>query len=181
MKTLQWVLAVVGAIVLAIVVVGVFLPSSFAVERSTQIEASAERVFDLVVEPRLWTKWSVWNRRDPGMRIQYAGPPFGLGARWSWESAKEGSGSMELTRIEPNRLIEYSLALNDVNMRSSGAFRFEPSGARTRVTWTNAGDVGGNPLKHYISANMDRLVGPDFEQGLANLKAVAEKPDGERR
>jgi hypothetical protein len=61
-------------------------------------------------------------------------------------------------------------------MRSKGAITLEPAGGGTRVTWTNTGDTGGNPLKHYLAASMDRMVGPDFEQGLANLKALAEKP-----
>jgi len=120
--------------------------------------------------------WSVWSRRDPQMRIVYSGPPFGMGARWSWESKQEGSGSMEFTHVDPNHRVEYALWFPAFNMRSTGAITMEPSGNGTRVTWTNGGDVGGNPLKHYLAAAMDHMVGPDFEQGLANLKAVAEKP-----
>jgi uncharacterized protein YndB with AHSA1/START domain len=176
MKIVQWSLAVLGAIALVIVLAGVFLPSSFSVARSTRIEAPAERVYDYVVEPRKWTQWSVWTRRDPQMRITYSGPPFGMGARWSWESGKEGNGTMELTRVEPGRRVEYSLFLPGFNMRSGGALALEPAGSGTVVTWTQKGDVGGNPLKHYLAAAMDRMVGPDFEQGLANLKALAEKP-----
>lgn len=176
MKVVQWVLAVVGAIALAVVLGGLFIPSAFKVERSVQVSAPADRIYDLVVEPRKWEDWSVWTRRDPQMRIVYSGPPFGMGARWSWESKKEGSGSMELTRVDPNHRVEYALALPDFNMRTTGAITMEPAGGGTRVTWSTAGDVGGNPLKHYLAASMDRMVGPDFEQGLANLKARAEKP-----
>jgi len=176
MKIVQWVLAVVGAIALAVVLGGLFIPSAFKVERSVQVNAPADRIYDLVVEPRKWKDWSVWTRRDPQMRIVYSGPPFGMGARWSWESRKEGSGSMELTRVDPNRRVEYALALPDFNMRTTGAITMEPAGGGTRVTWSTAGDVGGNPLKHYLAASMERMVGPDFEQGLANLKARAEKP-----
>jgi uncharacterized protein YndB with AHSA1/START domain len=111
------------------------------------------------------------------MTLAYSGPPFGQGAKWSWKSRSEGSGAMEFVRVEPNRRIEYSLLLADYGMKSGGAFVFEPSGpGATRVTWTNAGDVGPNPFKHLVAYFMDRLVGPDFERGLANLKAVAEKP-----
>ena len=176
MKIVQWSLAGLGAIALVIVLVGVFLPSSFSVARTARIDAPAERIYDYVVEPRKWTQWSVWTRRDPQMRITYAGPPFGIGARWSWESRKEGNGSMQLTRVEPARRVEYSLFLPDFNMRSGGAITLEPAAGGTLVTWTQKGDVGGNPLKHYLAAAMDRMVGPDFEQGLANLKALAEKP-----
>jgi uncharacterized protein YndB with AHSA1/START domain len=177
MKILQWTLALVGIIALAILGVGLALPSQFMVSRSIEVGAPAAKVYDLVADPRTWAKWSVWNRRDPAMELTYAGPAFGQGAKWSWRSKTEGSGSMDFVRVVPNRRIEYALAFPEFGMKSSGAFTFEdtPPGG-TRVTWTNGGDVGANPMKHYLALFMDRIVGPDFEGGLANLKAVAEKP-----
>jgi uncharacterized protein YndB with AHSA1/START domain len=175
MKFVQWTLAVVGALALIAVGVGYFLPSGFAISRSIEIAAPPARVYDLVADPRLWTQWSVWTKRDPKMDLDYSGPPFGQGAKWAWKSKSEGNGNMEFTRVEPNRRIDYALAFPDFGMKSAGAFTFDPAGQGTRVTWTNAGDMGPNPLKHYVAATMDRIVGPDFEQGLAGLKAVAEK------
>ena len=176
MKIVQWTLAVIGAIALALVIGGFFAPSSFLVSRTTVINAPPKKIYDLVVEPRQWSRWSVWNQRDPAMKITYKGPPFGMGAKWEWESKSEGSGSMEFTHVEPDRAVEYSLWFPAYNMKSTGALRLEASGEATRITWTNAGDVGGNPLKHYLALMMDGMVGPDFEAGLANLKALAEKP-----
>jgi len=174
MKIIQWVLAVVGALALLVVAVGFFLPSSFEVKRAIDIQAPPAKVYDMVADPRVWSKWSVWTRRDPKMDIAYGGPPFGQGARWSWKSKSEGTGSMEFVRVEPNKRIEYTLSFPDFGMKSAGTFTFEDHDGGTRVTWTNGGDVGGNPLKHYLAVMMDRMVGPDFEGGLANLKAVAE-------
>ena len=176
MKIIQWTLAVLGAVVLLVVAGGFFLPSAFKVERSTVMNAPPKKIYDLVVEPRQWAKWSVWNRRDPNMKITYKGPPFGMGAKWEWVSKTEGSGAMEFTRVQPERAVEYSLSFPAYNMRSTGAITLEPSGSSTKVTWNNAGDVGGNPIKHYLTLMMDRIVGPDFEAGLANLKALAETP-----
>ena len=175
MKYVQWALAAVGAIALAALLGGLVLPSTFSVQRSIEIKAAPGRIYDLVVEPKKWKDWSVWTRRDPNMRITYSGPPFGMGAKWSWVSKSEGNGTMEFTRVEPDRAVEYALFFPDFGMKSSGAIRLEPAGNATRVTWTNAGDVGGNPFKHYLAMMMDRMVGPDFEAGLANLKALAEK------
>jgi len=176
MKIVQWTLAVIGAIALVIVGVGFFLPSTFSVERSTEINAPAKKIYDLIVEPKQWARWAVWNQRDPAMKITYSGPPFGMGAKWSWESKTEGTGSMTFTRVEPDRSVEYALSFPEFGVRSSGALRLEPVGKATRITWTNTGDVGSNPLKRYLPLTMDRMVGPDFEAGLANLKALAEKP-----
>jgi uncharacterized protein YndB with AHSA1/START domain len=176
MKIIQWTLAVVGAVVLLLLAGGFFISSAFKVERSVVINAPAKKVYDLVVEPKKWQEWSAWNKRDPNMKITYKGPPFGMGARWDWVSKTEGTGSMEFTRVEPDRAVEYSLSFPEYKMTSTGAITLEPSGNATKVTWTNAGDVGKNPLKHYLTLVMDRMVGPDFETGLANLKAIAEKP-----
>ena len=176
MKIVQWTLAVVGIIALAVVGIGAFLPSTFLVQRSIEVNAAPKKVYDLVVEPKQWARWSVWTRRDPDMKITYSGPPFGMGAKWSWQSKSEGNGSMEITRVEPDRAVEYALSFPAFGMRSTGALRLEPAGERTRITWSSAGDVGGNPLKHYLAASMERMVGPDFEAGLANLKALAETP-----
>ena len=174
MKIVQWALAVVGALALVVVAVGYFLPSAFEVKRAIDIQAPAARVYDLVADPRLWSKWSAWAKRDPKMDVTFGGPPFGQGARWSWKSKSEGTGTMEFVKVEPNRRIDYTLAFPDYGMRSAGRFTFDDVGGGTRVTWTNGGDVGGNPLKHYLAVTMDRMVGPDFEGGLANLKTVAE-------
>jgi uncharacterized protein YndB with AHSA1/START domain len=176
MKYVQWALAVIGAIALLAVGAGFFVPSTFLVQRSIDINASPRKIYDLVVEPKRWKDWSVWTQRDPDMRIIYSGPPFGMGAKWAWASKSEGSGSMEFTRVEPDRAVEYALNFADFNMKSTGALRLEPNGNATRVTWSSTGDVGANPLKHYLAAMMDRMVGPDFEAGLANLKTLAEKP-----
>jgi uncharacterized protein YndB with AHSA1/START domain len=176
MKVVQWTLAIVGMVALALVGVGFFLPSKFEVARSVTITAPADKVYDLIADPRLWTKWSAWSERDPDMDIRYGGPAFGQGARWSWKSRSQGTGTMEFTHVEPNRRIEYTLFLGDFAMKSAGSFQLDPVASGTRVAWTNAGDVGTNPLKHYLAVAMDRLVGPDFEAGLARLKALAEKP-----
>src|SRR6476619_4260466 len=173
MKYVQWTLATLGTLVLLVVAIGFFLPSSFSVVRVSLKNAAPRKVYDLIVEPRRWKDWSVWTRRDPDMRIIYSGPPFGMGAKWAWASKSEGSGSMEFTRVEPDRSVEYLLLFPDFNMRSTGALRLEPAGNATRVTWTNVGDVGGNPLKHYLAITMDHMVGPDFDAGLANLKVRA--------
>ena len=174
MKFLQWALAIVGAVALAVVLVGFVLPSKFSVERSIEIRAPARTIYDHIVEPKQWAKWSVWTRRDPDMRITYSGPPFGMGAKWSWVSKSEGTGSMQFTRVEPDKRVEYALSFPDFGMKSTGALAIEPAGERMKVTWTNSGDVGPNPLKRYLAVLMDRMVGPDFEAGLANLKALAE-------
>jgi uncharacterized protein YndB with AHSA1/START domain len=176
MKAVKWIAIGIGALVALFLVVGFLLPSRFNVSRSVQVNAPAEKVYAFLAAPREWTKWTVWNRRDPGMKVTYSGAESGEGAKWAWESKSEGSGSMEFTRAEPSKRIEYVLVFAEYGMKSRGALTLFPEGAGTQVTWTTVGDVGANPVNHYFAALMDRMVGPDFEGGLANLKALAEKP-----
>jgi uncharacterized protein YndB with AHSA1/START domain len=176
-KIVQWTLTIVGVLALVLIAAGHFwVPATFDVRRSTLIKAPPDKVYDLIADPRRWKGWSAWQQKDPAMEVTYSGPLFGQGAKWSWKSASQGNGRMEFVRVVPDSRVEYTLVLNNLNLTSRGIFAIEPSKEGTRVTWSNAGDVGTNPLKHYLAAAMDRLAGPDFEQGLANLKALAEKP-----
>jgi uncharacterized protein YndB with AHSA1/START domain len=163
------------AVVALLLVVGMMLPSGFKVQRSVDMAAGADRIYPLIADPREWKRWSVWNRRDPDMSMQYAGPPSGRGARWVWKSASEDNGEMEFTDAVENQRIDYALSFPDMGMRSSGQLRLEPAGSGTRVTWTNEGDMGTNPVNRYFGLFMDRLVGPDFEGGLRNLKGLVER------
>jgi len=163
------------AIVGLLLAVGMALPSGFKVERSVNFAATPDRIYPLIADPREWRRWSVWNKRDPAMTMEYSGPPHGAGARWTWTSASEGNGEMEFTRVVANERVDYALSFPDMGMRSTGQLRLEPAGSGTRVTWTNEGEMGANPVNRYFGLFMDRFVGPDFEGGLNNLKALVER------
>ena len=176
---MRWLLRIAGGLVLVavlVVVAGFFVPSSFRVERSLVIAAPPVRLYALVGAPRRWAEWSIWNRRDPTMAMTYFGPESGAGAGWSWISRTQGSGRMTFLTADPEHGFTYSLFFPDYDSTSTGEIRFEPQAGGTRVTWTNVGDVGRNPLLHYMALVMDRMVGPDFAAGLANLKVLAERP-----
>jgi uncharacterized protein YndB with AHSA1/START domain len=176
MKVLKGVGIVVAGLVVLFFAVGFLLPSKYNVTRAVLVNAPAQKVYSLVATPKQWANWSVWNRRDPGMKVRYSGPESGQGAKWAWESKTEGAGNMEFTTAEPNKRVEFVLSFPEFGSKSMGAFTLLPEGDGTHVTWTMVGDVGANPAKHYFAALMDRMVGPDFEGGLVNLKALAEKP-----
>jgi uncharacterized protein YndB with AHSA1/START domain len=174
MKWFKRILIGLVALALLFAAVGLALPSQFRIERSLIIAASAEKVYPLIAAPAQWQRWSVWNRRDPKMKIAYAGPAAGAGARWSWQSDTEGNGEMEFTEAVPGRQLTYRLSFPDLGMQSTGQLRIEPEGNAVRVSWSNEGDMGASPVNRWFGVFMDRLVGPDFEDGLANLKRLAE-------
>jgi len=175
MKVVKWILIVVGGLVVLLVAAAFMINPAYKVERTTVINAPPEKVYALVAVPAEWKRWSEWNRRDPNMKITYMGPPSGTGAGWAWESKSEGTGSMTFTKAEPLKNLAYALKFPDMGMQSTGNIALVPAGTGTKVSWSNEGNVG-NPAMRLFVPFMDSMVGPDFEKGLANLKALAEKP-----
>ena len=174
MRIVWRVIAGLVGLVLLLVAIGFVLPARFKVQRSLEIAAPADRVYPLIAAPAEWKRWSIWNQRDPAMTIEYGGPPSGAGAKWAWRSASEGNGAMEFTDAVPNERIGYVLSFPEMGMQSRGALALTPAGTGVRVTWTNEGDMGANPINRWFGLFMDKLVGPDFDAGLANLKKLAE-------
>lgn len=177
MRIVKRLLFAIVALVVVLVAIAFVLPSTYRVERSVDIDAPPSKIYPLVAETRAWQRWSAWNRRDPAMTIEYGGPAAGEGARWTWHSRSEGNGEMTFTSAEVDRRLGYRLVFPDYDTAATGAITFDAvSPTTTRVTWTNQGDLGNNPMMRWMGLAMDRLVGNDFAAGLANLKALASQP-----
>ena len=162
----------VGLVIL-VLAVGFLLPATYSAQRSVSISAPVDKVFPLVVNQKEWKRWSVWNQRDPNMQLTYAGPDAAAGAKWTWKSKSEGNGGVEWSAVESNKRIGYILTMEDMKP-ASGDLTFTPEGNGTKVTWSINGDGGMNPIFRWFGLFMDKLVGPDFEAGLKNLKKLAE-------
>jgi uncharacterized protein YndB with AHSA1/START domain len=175
MKILKWMLGIVAGLVAVLLLGGLLLSPKFTVERSVVVAAPAEKVYALVDDPRRWKEWTVWNRRDPAMTISYSGPERGSGAGWAWQSKTEGDGRMNFTAADPGKRLAYDLFFPDFGTTSQGELLFAAEGNGTRVRWVMNGDMGSNPLFRWLALFSDGMVGPDFEAGLAGLKALAEK------
>lgn len=175
MRVLKWILIVFGGLAAVFLVGAALISPTYRVERTTTINAPAAKVYALISDPKAWTRWTVWNQREPNMKMAFSGAPSGQGAKWEWEG-KDGKGNMEFTAAEPDKSITYRLGFVEMNMFSTGALTLTPQGNATRVSWTNEGNVGKNPMMRWFVPFMDSMMGPDFEGGLANLKTLAEKP-----
>jgi len=175
MKVIKWLVGIV--LVLAVVLVGggMLISPKFSVTRSALVQAPPEKVYPLVASPKAWKTWSVWTQRDPQMQIDYRGAESGVGAVWEWKSKDQGDGRMSFVAAEPNRRVVYELFFPDFGTTSTGSIAFVPEASGTRVTWTMDGDFGSNPLFRWFAPFADKMVGADFEAGLANLKALAEQ------
>ena len=176
LKLLKWTVIVLVGLAILLFAGGYALSPEFKAVRSATVAAPADKVYALIADPREWKRWTVWNQRDPAMAITYSGPPSGTGAGWEWKSKTEGDGKMSFTAAEPGKRLAYDLYFPDFGTTSNGALELTADGQGTKITWIMNGNMGSNPLFRWFALFGDRLVGPDFEAGLANLKALAEKP-----
>lgn len=174
MKIILRIFGVLVVLLLLAVVAAFFLPRNFRVERSIVINARPEMVFAHVEDLKAWKGWSAWHERDPAMKLSYSAPSVGIGAWSAWESRTEGNGKMTITAHEPRQRVAYTLEFPDMNMISSGLMELQPAEKGVRVVWSSSGDLGFNPMHRWFGVFMEKLIGPDFEKGLAKLQSVAE-------
>ncbi|MGB5810595.1 MAG: SRPBCC family protein [Polyangiales bacterium] len=165
------------AITLLAVGIGLFLPKEYRVERSIEIDAPAEAVFAQVNDLRNWAAWSPWLAADPTIKNTFSGPASGVGAKVVWTSENSGDGSQTITLSEPPSRIETRLDFGEMGQPGAD-FTFVPEGEGTLVTWGLAG-TAGSALGGYFALIMDRLLGPQYEDGLQRLKTVVESKDAE--
>ena len=164
-----------------IVIIGVLLafiatrPASFRIARSATINAPADALFGMVNDFHRWPAWSPWEKLDANMKRTFEGPPSGPGSIYSWVgNSKAGEGRMTILDSTPGQLVAIKLeffkpfaATNQTN------FTFTPSASGTQVAWTMEGTHGFMSKAFSMFTNMDKLVGGDFERGLANMNAAS--------
>lgn len=169
-------LATLAAIVVVFVVVVAMQPSEFRVARSAPISAPAPAVFAEVNDFHKWEAWNPWGKIDPAMRQTYEGAAAGTGAIYTWTGNKEvGEGRMMLTESRPNELIRVKLEFfKPFAATNTAEFTFRPEGNQTVVTWSMAGENNFIAKAIHLFMNMDRMVGGQFEKGLAQMKSVVE-------
>jgi len=153
--------------------------SGYTVERNITVNAPSHRVHGLVDDFHNWTRWSPWEDLDPHLERSYSGPDKGVGAHYDWAgNRKAGSGAMEITGSTPERIDITVAFLKPFKTTNRTRLSFEPSGSGTKVKWVMTGEQKGLMGLFGKVISMDRLIGGDFEKGLAQLKAVAEEsPD----
>lgn len=150
-------------------------PDTFRVQRSTSIKASPQRIHALIDDFHNWTAWSPWEKLDPALKRTYGGAASGPGAVYEWEGNKKaGQGRMEITEATPARTVIKLDFVKPFEAHNTVDFNLVPRGDATDVIWTMNGQNTFMGKLMSVFINMDRLVGKDFEAGLANLKAAAE-------
>jgi uncharacterized protein YndB with AHSA1/START domain len=158
-------------------------PDSFRIERAITVDAPAERIFALINDFGRWRAWSPYETKDPEMQRTLSGATGGEGAVYEWAGNKDvGRGRMEIVHASPPSRITIKLDfLAPFEAHNTAVFTLTPRGDATDVRWAMHGPSPFMGKLMSVFINLDRLIGRDFETGLARLKAIAEKPVADRR
>jgi hypothetical protein len=173
---LKTLLIVIVAAVAGLLIYAATKPDSFSVQRSATVAAAPDKLFGLINDTKAFNTWNPYARKDPAMKLRYEGPANGPGAAYAWDSESVGVGRMEVIESTPPRKVAMRLVF-DKPMKATNRVEFtlEPQGAQTRVTWAMTGPMPYLSKLMTTFFDMDKMVGTDFEAGLTNLKAAAER------
>jgi uncharacterized protein YndB with AHSA1/START domain len=180
------VLIALGLLVLGVVAVLIYAatkPNTFRIQREAAIQAPPERIFPLINDLPSWRGWSPWEKMDPDMKRTYTGPTSGPGAGYEWDGNKKvGTGRMEITEsVPPSRVVLRLDFLKPFEAHNTADFTLGGRGEATTVTWAMTGRQPFLFKLMTVFIDMDRMIGKDFEAGLSNLKALAEKEAADAR
>jgi len=172
-----------AVLVVLFVIVVASRPSDFSISRSAAIAAPAEIVFNQVNTLRSWEAWNPWGKLDPNIKMTYDGPPAGVGASYAWTgNSKVGEGRSTIVESKSAQLVRFRLEfMKPMKAINTAEFTFKPDGDQTAVTWTMNGKCNFVGKAFGLLFNCDKMIGCQFEQGLAAMKSVAESTVGKQQ
>ncbi len=169
------IVAAIAAVLILFLVVSVFLPGTWTASRSTLLSVEAQEVFLVVGDLREWDGWMDWTDASGVVESGAAG----VGAERAWDDPGLGQGRLRITGLERNRSVEYEVEIEGGSLRVRGHVDLEPADAgRTRLTWTETGDFGWNPLLRYMALGMPNMQGREMEKALDRLANTLESRAG---
>ena len=142
------------------------------------VNAPAEKVFPLIADFHQWRNWSPWEDRDPALKRTYAGAERGKGAVYAWEGNKNvGSGRMEILEADSrsSKIVIKLDFLKPFEAHNTAEFTMLPQGNATNVIWVMHGPAPFMSKVMQVFMSFDKMIGKDFEAGLAKIKSISEK------
>ena len=172
------ILIVVVVLIAGVLAFATTKPDTFTVQRSMTIKAPPEKIFAVVNDFRRWPDWSPWEKLDPAMKRTLGGAESGKGATYAWEgNSKAGAGRMEIIESAPASKVGMQLDfIKPFEGHNIAEFTLTPQGDSTQVNWVMRGPTPFVSKLMQVFVSLDTMIGKDFDEGLANLKTLTEKP-----
>ncbi len=176
MKTLKKIFLAIVIIIVLLVIVAFFLPMTYHVERSTVMKGDKALIYDLTSNLGKWDIWTPWTKKiDSTAVFELIGSDGQVGTLRKWDGKVIGNGQMTLTQLIPGELVAYDLSFQKGKYTSKGKLIIEAIGDSNKVSWTDDGNLGYNPISRYMGLFMGKMMNPEFDKGLAKLKKVVEE------
>jgi uncharacterized protein YndB with AHSA1/START domain len=172
------IIAITVAIAIAVVLIlAATKPATFSVQRATTVRAPPEKIFPSINDFHQWGTWSPWEDKDPAMKRTYSGAGSGKGAVYAWDGNKNvGTGRMEILEVSaPSKIVIKLDFFKPFEAHNTAEFTMLPQGDATSLTWLMHGPAPFMSKVMQVFMNMDKMIGKDFEAGLANLKKLTER------
>ena len=171
------ILAGVAVLFAIVLIYGAFKPGDFRVQRTVSMQAPPDKIFPLINDYHNWPAWSPWEKLDPNMKRTLTGPSSGQGSVYEWDgNSKAGKGRMEIIESIPSSKVALKLDfIKPMEGHDTVQFTLQPNGKSTNVTWEMSGPLTYPGKVMTVFVSMDKLIGSDFDTGLASMKAVVEK------
>lgn len=172
------ILLILTGLVVVFALVVAMRPSDFRVSRSAIMAAPPNVIFPQVNELKKWEAWNPWGKIDPSMKLAYEGPASGVGAAYAWAGNNQvGEGRATITASRPDESVKFKMEFfKPMAGVSDAEFTFKPQGNQTEVVWTMSGKNNFIARAFCLFISMDKMIGGQFETGLAGMKSIAEKP-----
>ena len=176
MRVLLYAVATLAVLLVVFLIVASRQPDTFRIERAAMVAAPPATMFAQVDDLHNWRNWSPWQEVDPNMTQTYMGPRSGAGASMAWSgNRKAGQGRMTVVESHPSDLVRIRLEfVKPFASSSESEFTFLRGSDQTLVTWVMTGQNNLMFKSMHMVMNMDKMLGGDFERGLAKLKTVSE-------
>jgi hypothetical protein len=152
-----------------------FLPSAIHVQRSTEINAPANFIFEEINDFTHWKNWSPWHAIEPNAKWVYSDSTSGVGAYYTWEGKEIGNGKMINIEVAAPYKIRQKLEFDGMSPSMTGFYLENIGDDKIKITWTMDTDMGLNPINRWMGLFFDKMLGSDYEKGLSNLKTFCEK------
>lgn len=178
MKVLKIISIIILGLIAIEVIAGLLAPKKCHVERTVVINAPRALVFTHVNYWKNWQDWSPWAERDSTMLATVEGPDGQKESicKWVGDPKLTGSGEMISTGVIENKELKYHLHFSEhIESESEGYVKLADVDDGIQVTWAFYGETPFPRNVMMLLIDMDGMVGPDFERGLALLKDIVEK------
>jgi hypothetical protein len=174
-------------VVIILIGLGLYInkqPSEFMIKRDIKVAAPPEKAFALVNDFHNWQQWSPWAKLDPNQKVVFEGKKSGLGAAMAWDGNNQvGTGRAIIAESLGHEKVEILLVFTrPMKATNIAEFTFYPTKDKkfTRITWKMSGHADFLQKAMNVVMNCEKMVGAQFDEGLANIKSIVEKPDAKK-